>query len=255
MKSFLGRALLLGAWAPAAFAIVNTESFRIDQPPEGSSGSVYLEVDGSSGNSDKFGLGLGTRAQWKKDNVTDLVILSYDYGENRDVRNTNEFFAHARHVNFWRDDTAWEAYAQSEADEFARLEYRHLAGGGLRNVLVRRIEYVMYFSTGAFYSRERIEQNRLYPDEPLKDSRWRANIYLVVSYPLSESVLVGSTTYWQPALNDVGDYRLLEQAGLIFKINERLDLTVKVNIAHDSKPPAGVDKMDIDYKTGIELSF
>jgi len=68
-------------------------------------------------------------------------------------------------------------------------------------------------------------------------------------------VRVLSTTYYQPAVDDFGDYRLLEDAALSVKMTDSLSLKVSLNLAHDSQPPQDVKKTDTTYSTGIEYSF
>ena len=64
-----------------------------------------------------------------------------------------------------------------------------------------------------------------------------------------------STTYYQPAVDDFNDFRVLEEATLSVKMTDNLALNLSLNLSHDSKPPQAVKKTDTTYSTGIEYSF
>ena len=87
------------------------------------------------------------------------------------------------------------------------------------------------------------------------DKLVRGNFYFVATYRLNDTVSLGSTTYYQPATSDPGDFRALEQAALRVVLTHTLDLKITLEIAYDSRPPQLVDKTDVTYSTGIEYRF
>lgn len=71
----------------------------------------------------------------------------------------------------------------------------------------------------------------------------------------NEQVRAYSTTYYQPAIRDTGDYRVLEQASALVHLHEKLDLKLSLDIAYDSRPPQTVKRTDIRYSIGMALTF
>lgn len=246
---------LITGWMAGAHAIVNIESLRTGEPPQGYSGSANLGVNGQSGNTDKLGITAGARLQWHGGAVTNFALVRYSYGETTGVQDTNKLFSHARHIRWLSDRTAYEGFLQAERNIFARLSFRGLGGGGVRLKLteIPRIKS-LYLGLGGFYSQEKLEKRVGLTDGGSEDI-WRFNTYLNYVHQLNHSVRVLSTTYYQPAVDDFGDFRLLEEATLSVKMSNDLALNLSLDLSHDSRPPQTVKKTDVVYSTGIEYAF
>jgi len=247
--------LLLSSIRPVA-AIVNIEDLRVEEPAPGFSGQLAFAASGQSGNTDKSALSLGTRMQWYRRPATSFIVFNHERGETGGILDTKKSFFHARRIRHVTLESDWEAFGQVEENEFTRLSYRGLLGGGARLHLGGSGEagFAVIAGLGAFYSREKLD-DRAGATDAGTETLWRGNLYLVVKYRLNERVRVLSTTYYQPATNDFEDYRALEQAALQVKLTDRLDLKLSLDIAYDSRPPQLVEKTDTTYRTGIEYSF
>ena len=247
-------ALFLG-WTAAAHAIVNIESLRVGEPPEGYSGSLDVSIDGQSGNTDKFSANTGARLQWHGGAVTNFAILRYAYAQTSGVEDTNKLFFHARHIHRVTAKTAYEGFIQAERNKFTRLSFRGLIGGGLRFTLFKKPGIKsLHLGLGGFYTRETLERAAGVTDNG-SQNYWRINTYVNYLHHLNDQVSVLTTTYWQPAAGDLGDYRLLEEATLSVKMTDTLSLNVSLDLAHDSRPPQKVKQTDTIYSTGIEYRF
>jgi len=246
--------LMLG-WMAGAHAIVNIESLHTGEPPPGYSGAVNVSADGQSGNTEKLGVNAGARLQWHGGAVTNFAILRYSYGQTSGIEDTNKLFSHARHIRQVSAKTAYEGFIQAERNTFNRLSFRGLIGGGARLTLVETPDVkAVHLGLGGFFSRETLEKRTGLTDAG-SDNTWRINSYLNYVQQLNHSVRVLSTTYYQPAVDEFSDYRLLEDATLSVKMTDTLSLNLSLNLAHDSKPPQSVKKTDTTYSTGIEYSF
>jgi hypothetical protein len=111
-----------------------------------------------------------------------------------------------------------------------------------------------YLGFGAFHEQE-ILTDKLGTSDPRETNLWRANTYLVLKGQVNEQVRLYSTTYYQPDISDTADYRILEQASMLVKMAQNLDLKLSLDIAFDSKPPQTVQKRDLSYSAGLEFSF
>ncbi len=235
------------------FAIVSMESIHTSKPKKGFSGNVELSISNSSGNTEKEEYSLGSRLQWHQDEMTDFLLLSADYAKSSGVKSSDNAFAHLRHIQQFYPSVAWEAYLQVEKDQFARLEYRGLTGGGLRFTLFEEENIgAVFFGLGAYYSEERIDDS--YADAGT-ETLWRGNSYLLLKYQLNPDTVLMSTTYYQPASGNPDDYRLLEQAALKVKLTDLLSLLLSYDLRFDSEPPLGVKKRDATFKTSFSLEF
>jgi putative salt-induced outer membrane protein YdiY len=236
-----------------AHAIVSMESVHNNKPEEGFSGNVKLSISNTSGNTEKEEYSLGSKLQWHQGEITDYLLLSTDYAKSAGVKSSDSAFAHLRHIQQFHPAVAWEAYLQVEKDQFARLEYRGLAGGGLRFTLLEgESRGAVYLGLGAYYSEERIDNS--YADAGT-ETLWRGNSYLLLKYQINPDAAVMSTTYYQPASGNPDDYRLLEQAGLKVKLTDRLSLVISYDLRFDNDPPLGVEKRDSTFKTSFAVDF
>lgn len=234
-------------------AIVSMESVHSNKPKEGFSGNVELSISNTSGNTEKEEYSLGSKLQWHQGEMTDYLLLSADYAKSAGVKSSDNGFAHLRHIQQFQPSVAWEAYLQVEKDQFSRLEYRGLAGGGLRfTLLEKESRGAIYLGLGAYYSEERIDKS--YADAGT-ETLWRGNSYLLLKYQINPDAALMSTTYYQPASGNPDDYRMLEQAALKVKLTDRLSLIVSYDLRFDNDPPLGVEKRDSTFKTSFAVDF
>ncbi|MFQ5597814.1 MAG: YdiY family protein [Nitrospiria bacterium] len=237
------------------FGIVNIEAIRSEATQKGFSGHFELSVNGRSGNTDKITTHTATRFQWHQNKHTGFAVLRYAYGESAGNRDTNKTFLHARYIHKMSPGRSEEAFIQGESDEFARLSFRGLAGAGLRFQLSNHPrKQTAYLGTGAFYVVESLEA-RPGTTDARTEQFWRFNTYLSYQRRLNENVHFISTTYYQPAIENFSDYRILEEAGFTISMTDQLKLNLSLDIIHDSKPPQSVEKTDVTYRTGIEYAF
>jgi putative salt-induced outer membrane protein YdiY len=64
-----------------------------------------------------------------------------------------------------------------------------------------------------------------------------------------------STTYLQPSIERFGNFRASEQAAITVGLTNTLDLKLALDISHDSEPPAGVERTDTKFTTGLAYRF
>lgn len=239
----------------SAHAIVNVEQAIIGKSAEGIHTTVDVLANGSSGNSVKNTIKANALTLWKHEAHTEFLQVQYAYGKSRGQVDTNRAFAHLRH----RTDIspAWgiEGFVQIGRDPFARLAQRTLLGGGVRYVLFEEDQKsAAYLGAGAFNERE-TRSVKAGTNDPVQTNLWRANTYVVFKQRINDQVRLYNTTYYQPAINNTADFRLLEQASMLVKLADQLDLKVSLDISFNSKPPQTVQKRDLFYSAGLAFSF
>jgi len=239
----------------AALAIVNVEAVHVGAPAEGFAGTATASFGGASGNSNRFRGRADARLQWHTGRHTDFAVFSYDYGKSRGRTDTNRQFVHLRHRFQFARAWALEAFGQAERDEFARLSFRGLLGGGLRRTLLEREAVAaVYLGLGAMFEREVLRHGSGTSD-PRRQSSGRGNIYLSTQARINARTRFSSTTFYQPDVTDFGDFRLLEEAALYIRLANSMELRLDIEVQHDSRPPQTVKTTDITYTTGVEVSF
>jgi len=248
------------AFTSHAVAISNIESERPGLPEEGWSGHVELSLSGENGNSKEEDHTLAAKVTKRVENNIYLGIFETAYGSSNNVKDTNESFAHSRWIHVLDERWATEGFVQWEEDEFDHLISRSLVGGGSRYVVSQDADlYSLSVGLGAFREREIVDLETY----EKTTWAWRMNTFTVYQHRLNDQVVMSSTIYYQPKLNDVSDFRVLLDAGLSVKINERLDLKVHFKGTHDSQPernpdadpPIYLKKTNTEYVTSLVYNF
>jgi len=246
---------LLFLWAQNAHAIINVEDMSVSEPGNGISGRADASASGNSGNSDKLGVQAGVFLQLRHDMHTSIGMASYAYGKSQGRTYINRGFLHARHRVRFSGVLSVEGFLQAEKDDFARLSFRGLAGGGLRwRIVYNPGRQAVYLGLGAMFERERLKSQSGTTDD-LASDKVRGSAYLVFKHRLNEHARILSTTYFQPDMLNAADFRLLEDATLSVKLTESMDLKLSLEIRHDSRPPQQVKRTDLTYASGIEYRF
>ncbi len=240
-----------------ASAQVNTEKFRGAEDP-----GFHGFLDGSlafrTGNAPRLtatGVGrLGYRAE--------RVHYTYGQGEVRygdkgadHERYLNRLFGHLRWTAMWHEQIGSEVFGQLQFDEFLRLKLRVLAGGGVR-VETEPVEELLEIALGTGLMMEHevldIDSTNAHARESLNV---RSTSYLTLRLNLSPTLTLSSTTYYQPKVDDFTDFRILEEAALEVKVTEHLSFVTSFSLAHDSKPPDGVESTDIVFAPKLRVSW
>jgi putative salt-induced outer membrane protein YdiY len=237
-----------------AHAIVSMEGIELGKPPEGFVGTYELDLALQRGNTDTTSTATSAKLQWRHENITNFILVNYEYGKSAGITNMNKKFAHYRHIHQINTLIAWEGFAQFSSDEFRELTLRSLAGGGVRLTLGKVTDNrAIYLGLGMFYEHE--ELNTLYANEANTENTLRGNIYLVFKYQFNPHVSLVNSTYYQPELGKFSDFRAINDLTLISKLNKTLALKVGLDIDYDSKPPRDVLKSDTSLKVGMVLNF
>ena len=247
---------LLLTYSNYALSIINIENTKLhsENKTEGNDTKLSFDISGNNGNDKDFEIGLGIRSQWYAETSTRFLLLNHEYGEDTNVRDTKKTFIHFRNIWNHNDDISWEVFTQVQDDEFTRLNFRALLGGGARLRLSNEENNSSHLGLGVFREKEKLDFAATTTDTGVAYTN-RLNLYLVNKKALSNHSKLISTLYYQPSINDMTDYRILEQMSLQLDVTENLSFTVSVNFKHDNQPPQLTKKTDTSYTTGFEYDY
>ena len=236
-------------------AIVNVEDMMINEPEPGVSGQVDASVNGTSGNSNTVQASGGARVQWQHGAYTDIGMVNYAYGKSQGRSNVNQGFAHLRHRLHLSRQWGVEVFLQAQKNDFTRLLFRGLAGGGLRWRIGGKSQRVaVYTGAGAMYAVERYKA-QAGTNDARSTNTIRGNFYLVLKYRLNDHVRFLSTTYYQPRFSYPADFRMLEDAAMNVNLIKSLDFRTTLQVQHNNRPPQGIKRTNLIYASGIEYHF
>ena len=243
----------LAATGAAAQTILNVERLQpgdVTRWHWGVEGSVSL----STGNSEYTDLLAGVVAgyRWPRDWLR--VFAGLDYRDETGESLENDRYLHTRYNHWWADRWQTFHFIQFQTSRRNLLQQRVLLGSGVRHRLIDgRTTFDM--GTGAMFEREDLDATRIEDDHPADTRVWRMANLLVATRSLTEAVRLIGVTYIQPDLSNFQDIRILADLSLLIEITENVDLVIRGDWRHDSRPPGGVGRDDFVLRTGFTVSF
>jgi hypothetical protein len=247
--------LALGGVPGAGTAQVNVEVLRPDDLPTGRSGTLGGDLAARKGNVDYVALDVRARLYDVRERRTRLIVGSGGIGFLETSRFASSGLLHVRttYQPFFRS-VAPEWLAQANYDRPLLLDFRLVAGGGIRGPLQQGEWGNVGGGSTLMLEQEwlSLPDTASHPKRTL-EARWSNFVSLRVI--ASETTVITSTTYIQPALADFGDFRVLESAQLATSISDELALTVSFDLRYDSGPPDGLAALDARLRTGVTYRY
>jgi len=240
--------LLTTIFINSLFAIISIAPVEIgDNAGVHTDAKVSLNTSRGSAEIDNY----STSLKVTYDNNISYVVwseFSYKYGEVNGEENTNRTYLHLRYIQaITPKNLRAEFLLQRETDKFKLIDYRGLAGAGLRYKFPT--EAKAYFGLGGFY------ENITYTSDDAEEKNVRLNTYLAYKLELEDGFTLSYTFYYQPKIDDFEDYVETNSFELNLPIREHLSLTINASYDIDSNPPIGVNRDNFSQTTSFIFSY
>jgi len=230
--------------------ILNVESLRKVSDTSGWSGAAGLHFNLKRNANDFIILGSNIHVQYKMNKQ--LVLLKNDVsfqkieGENFD----NSLVTHLRHNYKIYERFVWETFVQAQYNKVNLINFRGLTGIGPRYTLSVSEKYRFYLGTLVMFEYEDVADGVT----PLQRTV-RGSGYLSFSLYPKESVTLVSTTYYQPSLDGIHDYRISSDSSLLVGLFSSFSLNVSFTFVFDAYPALGIPKSQYNFTTGLTYTF
>jgi hypothetical protein len=248
-------ALLVALLPSLAAGQVEIEALSRDDPPVGLSGSLGGDVTARTGNVDFISFDVRARMYRVSETRTRLIQGNGGLGFLDRDRFASSGLLHYR-VGYTRVSRHFlpEWYAQINYDRPQQLAFRAVTGGGARTQFARGAWGQFGAGTGLMLEREwlSLPDGAVHPERTL-NLRW--NSFLTLRIVATETTVITSTTYVQPAIGDFVDTRALETLRLATSITESLALSVSWDLRWDANPPDGLAALDTTLRTGVTYTY
>ena len=191
-------------------------------------------------------------AYFSKKNIYMLLSnLEYNSVTGEPIIRTG--YSHFR-INFMRKrDISWETFGQIQFDLGRGLNFRSLAGAGLRFSLVDKKKIDLYAGTGVMYEHENWDHPGI-EDFNVKRNMWKSTNYLSTGYHISESADLNFITYYQVGYDQVSEvfrHRVSLDTELVFRISKVMAFTW----AYENRPVVPIVKYLYVLENGIKINF
>jgi hypothetical protein len=230
--------------------ILNAESLRKVTDTSGFSGSVSLGFSLKRDVNDYFAFSSSTHLQYKM--KKHLVLLKNDI-ELKSIENNkfeNSGITHLRYNYRFHPRIAWEIFAQAQYNKVAKIDFRGLIGTGPRFKLTTSEKYKCYIGTHIMYEHEELGDGVT----PIQRD-FRSTSYLSFSLYPTKTISLISTTYYQPKLNDFGDYRISNQSSLLIDLFKNFAFQTTYTFIYDQTPAVGIPNSQYNLESGFVYSF
>ncbi|MBC7775905.1 MAG: DUF481 domain-containing protein [Phycisphaerae bacterium] len=187
------------------------------------------------------------KVQYKADPHLTLLLMNVNLlrAGNKDF--ARQAFAHLRYNYKLTETWIWEAFAQVQTSPIQLLEQRSLLGTGARWRLLKSKDGRQRIYLGAAWL---WEQNRFM--EPLGRSSWhRSSNYISSTFRPNKKIALIQTTYWQPVLGLIRNYRLSSEWLLKLEMTNKLSFTLDFEYSIDKNLPEAAPAETYAWRNGL----
>ena len=237
---------------PAPSQIINAEGERMKTDTIGWKGSLGLDMTFIQNTEKIFGIDAEARLQYKTSNDRGLWLILGSYGflkagEEEHISNAYLHLRYNRKINHW---LRWEFFGQFQNNAITQIDSRFLAGTGPRFKIIKWKHFRMY--AGCLFMFEK-EKEKTVP--VITHNDWRNSSYVSFTWTPKENIELISTTYYQPLLKQISDYRILNQIGFKINATPHFGMEIKLRYLHDRFPAGDSPRSPYSFSTGFAYDF
>ncbi len=229
--------------------IVNMESQRYHTDTTGWAGTVGGDFALTNYGQKVYSINANAHLQYKTKKSLYLFLGGYGFLKGDNLSFVDNSFVHLRYNYKLTKILRWEAFTQLQQNAITKIQFRYLVGTGPRFKLLESQKIKLYLGILPMFEIEQELEN------PQQVRDWRCSNYLSLTILFNKQTEFISTTYYQPVLFDIGDYRLFNQSSFNIKASKTISVAIKWNYQYDASPPAGVPADTYNLSTGIEIGF
>ncbi|HCL29331.1 MAG TPA: hypothetical protein DIC52_12955 [Candidatus Latescibacteria bacterium] len=230
---------------------VNIEAYRGNA---GLAGAARFSVSSDFGNVEVVRSDGAGNLTLDNDAGALLLVMRGAAGFLGGKRYANSGVLHMRYTWKLRTLIHPEVFVQGDYARSRRLDARSLLGIGGRWNLLRADRLALAIGSAVMWERERLD---LLPMDPHDDrtSAARLSSYVNLYAATTRGVSLASTAYYQPAVSDMADARLLGTIELTTPIIGPLQQTTIIDFRIDRKSPQGVKNSDVKLSASFGVKF
>jgi hypothetical protein len=189
------------------------------------------------------------RVQYQKNRSRIIFLNDLNFIKAGPTNFVNSGYQHIRYNFKVSKHLTFEAFTQTQYNPILRLNFRYLAGLGPRLKIVKTERARIYMAVLYMYEYDDItnEIQKLYEH--------RLSSYITLSFNLFKNADITSTTFYQPNLENMNDYRIANDTGIEIFISKHLNYKTSFNLLYDTKQPDGIPNLVYSLKNGISIKF
>ena len=241
--------VVLGFFSIAQAQVLNIERERIVTDTTGWSGTGKLTLNLINNIQQFTEIGVKAHVQYKTDRSLWLALSDYEVIKSDESDFSNKGLQHFRYNYKINELLTAEGFAQVQFNKVLNLNFRGLAGAGMRFKILKMDKLRLY--SGLAYMYEYEEPYEEYPVE----YNHRMSTYLSLTYRMNENFSLVNTVYYQPRIDYFADYRISNNLDIILKITKRMSYVMSLEYSFDNKPMPGIPDNIYSLKNSLVFDF
>ncbi len=187
-----------------------------------------------------------------------FIIGNFEFKNTASEKVENQGFVHWRGITQVANRTTWEVFLQRQYDEFIDLNSRNLAGTGIKYRVVELVSkgdsaktLDINASAGLMYETEE------YAVDNGKVSKylWRSTNFISVDWLIKDKLNLTGVVYFQPAFNNLSNYRIASDVGFEVAIAKSLHFITEISLRYNNIPITDVKKYDFSIQNGLRIEI
>lgn len=234
----------------ATSQILNAESLRKVTDTSGFTGSASLDFSIKRDLNDYLGFSSSTHLQYKMNRNLLIWKNDLELKSIEDNKFENAGITHLRYNYRFHPRIAWEVFTQAQYNKVSKIDFRGLVGMGPRFKLTKSENFKFYLGTHIMFEQEELDDGVT----PLQRDI-RGTSYLSFSMYPTPTITITSTTYYQPKLKKLADYRISSQTSLIMNLFKNFAFKTSYTFIFDQYPAIGIPNSQYNLTSGVVYSF
>lgn len=229
--------------------IVNIENKRIYDSSVGFSGNLSSSFSVIKNKYSLYLLDLNPRIQYKNKRNYFLLVGDVNYSKSKEKIFSNNGMLHFRYSNKISNSIGLESYIQSQYNLVLDQKGRYIIGTGIRYKIIEDKKKIKLFYGGSFLYEHEILQNHIL------ENNLRMSNYISFYFNYNDNISINGTSYYQPNILKVSDYKLSGEYVISVFITKMLDINIVYDFFYDSNPPNNVINFIYNSKAGFKIKF
>jgi hypothetical protein len=231
--------------------VINVETLRKKTDSAKWTGSVSLDASLIKNKNSIFKIANTADVQYNNKKELWLFVNDLKFEKAAGESFVNKGTQHLRYNHSVTEAIKMEGFVQAQYDAISEIDFRALIGAGPRFKLSSNEDYRFYLGTLIMYEYEQaseVEDNKIHKDI-------RGSAYFSFSMYPTETIGIISTSYYQPRLDAIKDFRLSSTTSLLFKIWENLAFKTTFIYNFDAHPVITIPKAQYELTNGLLFTF
>lgn len=229
--------------------VINIENKRFLNDTNGWVGNIDFSYNINQNTQQVMVFSNACRVQYQYNRSRIILLNDLNFIKAGSTNFVNSGYQHLRYNYKVNNFLTMEVFTQTQYNPVLKLDFRYLLGYGPRFKLLKKPNARIYAAVLYMYEYDDIVNQK----ENIYESR--ISSYLTFSFGLFKTVDLTSTTFYQPNLGNISDYRVANDSGLEIHINKHLNFKTTFNMLYDTSQPIGVPDLVYTFRNGLSIKF